>query len=139
LDRTQELYLDRVSQIRMESWSKGRVALIGDAAFCVSLLAGQGSALAVISAYILAGELALSGGRHDQAFGKYEALLRTYIITKQRGAERFAGAFAPKTQWGLRFRDLVIRAFAIPGVARLAVGREIIDTLRPPDYRWPVS
>ena len=137
LDRTQKLYLDRVSQIRMESWSKGRVALIGDAAFCVSLLAGQGSALAMISAYILAGELALSGGRHDQAFGKYEALLRTYIITKQQGAERFAGAFAPKTQWGLRFRNQVVRAFAIPGVARLAVGREIIDTLRPPNYRWP--
>ena len=61
LDRATELYFDRVSQIRMRSWSKGRVALIGDAAFCVSLLAGQGSALAMISAYVLAGELAQRG------------------------------------------------------------------------------
>ena len=73
LDRTPELYFDRVSQIRMESWSRGRVALIGDAAFCVSLMAGQGSALAMISAYVLAGELAKAGGRHEEAFEKYEA------------------------------------------------------------------
>ena len=62
LDRTQELYFDRVSLIRMESWSRGRVVLVGDAAFCVSLVAGQGSALAMISAYVLAGELANAGG-----------------------------------------------------------------------------
>ncbi len=136
LDRTDEVYFDSVSQIRMERWSKGRIALAGDAAFCVSLLAGQGSALAMISAYVLAGELANAGGRYDEAFGKYEALLRAYINIKQRGAERFASAFAPRTQWGLRFRNQVIRAFAIPGVARLAVGREIIDTLRLPDYHW---
>ena len=136
LDRTHELYFDRVSLIRMESWSRGRVALVGDAAFCVSLVAGQGSALAMISAYVLAGELASAGGRHEEAFGKYEALLRAYITTKQRGAERFAAVFAPKTQCGLWFRNQVIKAFAIPGLARLAVGRDIIDTLQLPDYRW---
>ncbi len=137
LDRTQQLYFDRVSQIRMESWSRGRIALIGDAAFCVSLVAGQGSALAVISAFVLAGELANAGGRHAEAFRRYEAFLRAYIGKKQRAAERFAGAFAPKTQWGLNFRNQVIKAFAIPGLARLAVGRDIIDALRLPDYRWP--
>ena len=67
LDLTQDLYLDRVSQIKMKSWSKGRVALIGDAAFCVSLMAGQGSALAMTSAYVLAGELAKTAGRHELA------------------------------------------------------------------------
>ena len=63
LRRTNMLYLDRVSQIRMPGWAKGRVALVGDAAFCVSLLAGQGSALAMISAYVLAGELATADGK----------------------------------------------------------------------------
>jgi 2-polyprenyl-6-methoxyphenol hydroxylase-like FAD-dependent oxidoreductase len=137
LDRADELYFDSVSQIRMQGWSRGRVALLGDAAFCVSLLAGQGSALAMISAYVLAGELANAGGRHEQAFGGYEALLRGFIDTKQRGAERFASAFAPKTQRGLWFRNQVIKAFAIPGLARLSLGRDITDTLRLPDYRWP--
>lgn len=136
LDRADELYFDSVSQIRMQSWSRGRIALLGDAAFCVSLLAGQGSALAMISAYVLAGELANAGGRHEQAFGRYEALLRGFIDTKQRGAERFASAFAPKTRRGLWFRNQVIKAFAIPGLARLAVGRDITDTLRFPEYRW---
>ena len=136
LDRTHELYFDRVSLIRMERWSRGRVALVGDAAFCVSLVAGQGSALAMISAYVLAGELADADGRHEQAFDKYEAFLRAYINTKQRGAERFAAVFAPKTRWGLWFRNQVIKTFAIPGLARLAVGRDIIDTLQLPDYRW---
>lgn len=42
LDRTDELYFDRVGQIRMPNWSRGRIALVGDAGFCVSLLAGQG-------------------------------------------------------------------------------------------------
>ena len=134
MDRATELYFDRVSQIRMHNWSKGRIALIGDAAFCVSLLAGQGSALAMISAYVLAGELAQAGGRYQQAFDNYEARLRPFVEMKQRGAERFAGALAPKTRWGLRFRNQVIRAFAVPGLAKLAIGREIIDTLQLPEY-----
>ena len=132
-----ELYFDRVSQTRMPHWSRGRIGLVGDAAFCVSLLAGQGSALAMTAAYVLAGELTKAEGRHDEAFSQYEALLRAYIETKQAGAERFAGAFAPRTRWGLWFRNQVMNAFAIPGLARLVVGREIIDSLRLPHYRWP--
>ena len=137
LDQSDELYFDRVSQIRMQNWSRGRVALVGDAAFCVSLLAGQGSALAMISAYVLAGELAAADGRYQQAFPRYDALLRNYIAAKQRGAERFAGAFAPKTRGGLMFRNLIVKAFAIPRVARLAVGSDIADALNLPDYGWP--
>jgi 2-polyprenyl-6-methoxyphenol hydroxylase-like FAD-dependent oxidoreductase len=136
LDDTRELYFDSVSQIRMQNWSCGRVALVGDAAFCVSLLAGQGSALAMIAAYVLAGELTASQGQYRRAFASYEARLRSYIGNKQRGAERFAGAFAPRTRAGLYFRNMVIRSFAIPGLARLAVGRDIADRLALPDYRW---
>lgn len=55
LDGTQHLYFDRVSQIRMQTWSQGRVALVGDAVFCVSMMAGQGSTLAMTAAYVLAG------------------------------------------------------------------------------------
>lgn len=57
-------YFDRASQIRMPSWSHGRMALIGDAAACPSLLAGQGSALAMVEAYVLAAELNRSPGHH---------------------------------------------------------------------------
>jgi 2-polyprenyl-6-methoxyphenol hydroxylase-like FAD-dependent oxidoreductase len=136
LDRTSSLYFDRVSQIRMDAWSRGRIALAGDAAFCVSLVAGQGSALAMISAYVLAGELARADGQYRQAFGAYEALLRTYIGSKQRAAERFARAFAPMTPWGLWFRNQVVRAFALPGAARLVLGRDLVDRVSLPAYRW---
>jgi 2-polyprenyl-6-methoxyphenol hydroxylase-like FAD-dependent oxidoreductase len=136
---TQELYFDRVSQIHMPSWSRGRVALVGDAAFCVSLLAGQGSALAMTAAYVLAGELAKAGGRHEMAFREYEAFLRAFIDTKQSGAARFGGALAPKTQWGLWFRNQVMNAFTIPGLARLVIGKEITDKLILRDYCWPIG
>jgi 2-polyprenyl-6-methoxyphenol hydroxylase-like FAD-dependent oxidoreductase len=139
LDHAGDLYFDRVSQIKMECWSRGRVALTGDAAFCVSLMAGQGAALAMTAAYVLAGELAKAAGRHEEAFGKYEALLRAYIASKQRGAKRFATAFAPRTRLGLLLRNQVIKACAIPGLARLAFGGDIIDTRtlhRPANLPW---
>ncbi len=134
LDRAGDLYFDRVSQIRMDSWSRGSVALVGDAAFCVSLLAGQGSALAMTSAYVLAGELARARGRHDEAFRNYERLLRPFIAIKQKGAERFASSFVPRTKWGLFLRNQIMNAFRIPMIARLAVGRDLIDHLKLPDY-----
>jgi 2-polyprenyl-6-methoxyphenol hydroxylase-like FAD-dependent oxidoreductase len=134
LDRSPDLYFDRVSQIQIESWSSGRVALVGDAAFCVSLLAGQGAALAMTAAYVLAGELRRTDGDHGLAFQRYERMLRPFIGKKQKAAERFAGAFAPKTRYGIALRNLVMHATQIPGVARLAMGRDLADNLQLPTY-----
>jgi 2-polyprenyl-6-methoxyphenol hydroxylase-like FAD-dependent oxidoreductase len=139
LDAAPELYFDRVSQIRMERWSTGRVALVGDAAFCVSLAAGQGSALAMTAAYVLAGELARAQGRHPDAFRAYEALLRPYIEGKQKGAERFSAAFAPRTGWGLKARNLIVNALGVPGLGRFIIARELVDSLALPDYRQPAG
>jgi 2-polyprenyl-6-methoxyphenol hydroxylase-like FAD-dependent oxidoreductase len=137
LESAEDVYFDWVSQIKMAAWSKGRIALLGDAAFCVSLMAGQGAALAMTAAYVLAGELAKARGRYEEGFGNYEKLLRAYVSLKQRGAERLSAAFVPKTEWGLFFRNQVIRACAIPGLARLVFGANIVDTLQLPDYVWP--
>jgi 2-polyprenyl-6-methoxyphenol hydroxylase-like FAD-dependent oxidoreductase len=63
------VYFDRASQIRMDRWTKGRTALIGDAA-CVSLVAGEGTGLAMAEAYVLAGELLDCGGDHVAAFAR---------------------------------------------------------------------
>ena len=139
LARATDLYFDRVSQIKMQSWSRGRVALLGDAAFCVSLMAGQGSAIAMMTAYVLAGELAKADGCFEEALCNYENILRKFIARKQQGAERFAAAFAPKTRWGLFFRNQVIRVASIPGLAKLTFGRGITDTLQLPPYRWSTS
>ena len=134
LDTCDDLYFDRVSQIRMDAWSHGRVALVGDAGFCVSFLAGQGSALAMTAAYVLAGELATSPGRPQAAFRRYEDRLRPFIHAKQRAAERFAAAFVPQTRLGVFFRNQVIKTFRVPAIARIAIGRDIRDQLELPQY-----
>ena len=136
LDACNDLYFDRVSQIRMEAWSRGRVALVGDAAFCVSLLAGQGSALAMTAAYVLAGELATSPNRPQEAFRRYEDRLRAFIHAKQQAAERFAAAFVPKTRLGVFFRNQVLKAFRVAAIAKIAIGRDIRDQLELPRYHW---
>ena len=133
LDSCTELYFDRVSQIKMGTWSQGRIGLIGDAAFCASLLAGQGSALAMTAAYVLADELDRANGDYRAAFRRYEELLRPYIVGKQKAAVRFASSFAPKTQLGLTIRHLVMNAFRIPMLARFAIGSDLIaDQLKLP-------
>jgi 2-polyprenyl-6-methoxyphenol hydroxylase-like FAD-dependent oxidoreductase len=134
LEATSDLYFDSVSQIRMERWSNGRVALVGDACFCPSLLAGQGSALAMAGAYILAGELKQSGGDYGAAFARYESAFHPLIARKQRAAERFAGAFAPKSRAGIFMRNQVTRLMALPFVAKLVMGRLLTDALVLPSY-----
>ena len=129
-----ELYFDRVSQIRMDTWSKGRVGLIGDAAFCPSLLAGQGSALAMIAAYVLAGELGRTPNSPEAALTRYEELLHPFMLAKQQAAEKLATSFTPKTRWGLFLRNQILRAFAIPFVAKFAMGASLLDRIDLPDY-----
>jgi 2-polyprenyl-6-methoxyphenol hydroxylase-like FAD-dependent oxidoreductase len=134
METCSDLYFDSVSQIRMDTWSRGRVALIGDACFCPSLLAGQGSALAMTGAYVLAGELKKSDGDYHIAFRNYEQLFHPLIIRKQRAAERFSGSFAPKTKFGIFVRNQVIRLMSLPFVANLAMGRLLSDPLTLPVY-----
>jgi 2-polyprenyl-6-methoxyphenol hydroxylase-like FAD-dependent oxidoreductase len=134
MDRADDLYVDRVSQIHLRAWTKDRVALVGDAAFCPSLLAGEGSGLAMTAAYVLAGELKRANWNHEEAFANYERMLRPFIEKKQRAAAQFAASFAPRTQFGISLRNLVTRAFVIPGVADLFIGFTLKDDFALPDY-----
>ena len=121
----------------MDTWSRGRVGLIGDAAFCVSLLAGQGSALAMTAAYVLAEELGKANGDYKTAFRSYEELMRPYVVGKQNAAVRFASSFAPRTRLGLTFRHFVMNAFRIPMIARFAIGRDLVaDQLKLSQYTF---
>ena len=134
LDSSNGVYLDEVTQIRMNAWSKGRVALVGDAAFCPSLLAGQGSALAMMGAYVLAGELSKRKERPEEAFEYYERFLRYFILEKQAAAEQFAYSFIPQTRFGLFVRNQITKAFSIPRVAQLVMGRTFVDRIGLPIY-----
>ncbi len=138
LDSAKEFYFDRVSQIRMESrpgqWTNGRVILLGDAASCVSLLAGQGSSLAMTAAYILAGELNRARGDFAQAFVRYQELFGPFVLRKQKAALRFAGSFAPKSRLTLVLRNQVFKLMGMSWLADLAVGRDLADHITLPEY-----
>ena len=134
IERATDIYFDAVSQVRMNCWTKGRIALVGDAAACVSLMAGEGTGLAIAEAYVLAGELHASRGDFATAFARYEQRLMPFLKNKQQSAVRLASAFAPRTSFGVVFRDLITQLMRIPGVARLVIGRDLRDDIALPDY-----
>jgi 2-polyprenyl-6-methoxyphenol hydroxylase-like FAD-dependent oxidoreductase len=131
MPHAESIYIDRVSQMRMPSWTRGRVALLGDAASCPSLLSGQGSALAMVEAYVLASELSRASS-HVEAFAAYEQRLMPFLRTKQKAAERLALSFAPKNRFQLFVRNTVMRMMALPGVAKLAAGNSFYDKIELP-------
>jgi len=139
LDGVNELYFDRVSQIFMGpqagSWTRNRVSLVGDAAFCVSLLAGQGCSSAMTAAYILAGEIHRAGQDYATAFTRYQEKFAPFVLQKQKSALRFAGTFAPKSKLSMFLRNWVMNLMKIPLIANLAAGRELADNLKLPEYR----
>jgi 2-polyprenyl-6-methoxyphenol hydroxylase-like FAD-dependent oxidoreductase len=78
-----DFHFDSMSQIHMERWWKGRVALVGDAGYCGSPMSGQGTSLALVGAYVLVGELKAAGGEHRTAFASYEERMRGYVEQNQ--------------------------------------------------------
>lgn len=92
-----DFYFDVVSQIRIEKWSQGRVALIGDAAHCASLVAGEGSKLAMMGGYILAGELKTALGEYQSAFDNYERAFRPLVTVEQAKVKPDSNSLVPET------------------------------------------
>ena len=137
LDGASDVYFDRASQIIMDHWSKGRVALIGDAAAAVSLLAGEGAGLAMVQAYVLAGELSCTGADHREAFRRYERQLRPIVAARQRSARGFASMFAPKTSLGLWTRNQASKLLNIPQVADWVIRHEFRDNIALPEMAFP--
>ncbi|GLY67151.1 FAD-dependent monooxygenase [Amycolatopsis taiwanensis] len=90
-----DFYFDSVGQVRMDAWTRGRVALVGDAAYCPSSLSGMGSGLALVGAYVLAGELAAAQGDHRVAFVRYEDEMRAYAVGCQKMGDGVAKLMVP--------------------------------------------
>jgi 2-polyprenyl-6-methoxyphenol hydroxylase-like FAD-dependent oxidoreductase len=78
-----DYYFDVAAQIHMPHWSQGRDVLAGDAGYCASPMSGQGTSLALIGAYVLAGELAAASGAHQIAFDRYEREMRPFVMLNQ--------------------------------------------------------
>jgi 2-polyprenyl-6-methoxyphenol hydroxylase-like FAD-dependent oxidoreductase len=134
LDTCTDLYFDTVTQVAPPAWSDGRLALVGDAAYCPSLLAGEGASLAMAGAYVLAGELQRFDGDYATAFARYEQFLRPLIQRKQRGARRMAGWFAPRTRLGLLARNGLTQLASSKALAPILLGGFASSKIELPRY-----
>ena len=115
-----EVFYDQVAQIEMPRWSRGRVALLGDACAAVSLLAGQGASLGVGGAYVLAEELA-AAPTIEAGLARYERNWRPITIDRQEAGRRAARWFVPASQRQVRLRRAVLKLGRLPGVDRAIV------------------
>ncbi|HVX40112.1 MAG TPA: FAD-binding domain [Gemmatimonadaceae bacterium] len=133
MDRTPDLYFDAVAQTRLDRWSSDRVVLLGDAAYCPSLLAGQGSAFAMAGAYVLAACLQAAGGDLPRAFEAYERQFKPFIDAKQKAAVSFASWFAPRTPFSLWLRNVATSVLGLPVISRVAAKRMFGDRFELPE------
>nr|WP_099982805.1 tetracycline destructase Tet(48) [uncultured bacterium]AKQ05892.1 tetracycline destructase Tet(48) [uncultured bacterium] len=83
MEESNDFYFDVATQIKMKSWTKGRIALVGDSGYCSTALSGQGTTTALVGAYILAGELKAANGNHITAFERYNMLLHPFVEANQ--------------------------------------------------------
>lgn len=104
LDTAGDFYFDQICRVDNPNWTRGRVALVGDAA-CGATIGGQGNGTAIVSAYVLAGELAAAGGDHTVAFPRYEERIGKFARGTQKGGDTTGMFLAPKSATGIRLRN----------------------------------
>ena len=109
IDPTTPIFFDSLTQIKMPEWSKGRISLLGDACGCLTLVAGQGSHMAMADAYVITRELERYAGDHKQAFQSYAAFLKPITTKKQDSAARFSKIFVPSQKSHMWLRRMVTR------------------------------
>lgn len=132
------LYFDAVGQVRSSQWSKGRIALLGDTAYCNATFGGGGTSLALIGAYVLAGELSRTDD-HLAALARYERFVRPRAESRSLGSNTLRLA-NPRTHAGIRVLHAGARVIANPATQAVlrVVGRRFAtvaaDDVDLPDY-----
>lgn len=105
-----DFFFDAVAQIQMEQWHNGRVALVGDACQCLTLLAGQGASMGMAGAYLLANELHNADGDYNTAFPAYQQSLQPEIQRRQKDARGLAGSFVPRNNFEIAMSHCFLNA-----------------------------
>ncbi|MDM9646755.1 FAD-dependent monooxygenase [Rhizobium sp. S163] len=135
LDASDDLYFDVLRQVKMDRWSKGRVVLTGDAAWCATPIAGIGTTLAIVGAYVLAGELSNTDDI-GAALKRYEEIMRPFV-EKGQGVPKFAPKMLqPQTRVGVALQHAILRIVSTPGVKQVAAKLLMpsADDIELPDY-----
>jgi 2-polyprenyl-6-methoxyphenol hydroxylase-like FAD-dependent oxidoreductase len=135
-DASDDVYIDRLTQIRMRTWHRGRICLVGDAAWCVTPMGGGGASLALTGGYVLAAHLSTAGpaGPADleAALDAYESWMRPLVDAVQKLPPGLKHLAYPQTRLGLALRNLLNKALAsaplAPVTAKLT---QVADTDRP--------
>ncbi len=117
IPNAKDFYLDSISRATIDHYASGRIVLLGDAAYG-NTLGGFGTGLAIVGAYVLAGELLQTNGDYEKAYAQYEAKFRNYAqVSRKVNAGRL---LAPSTRFGINLRNtLFSTAFLFTGVLKL--------------------
>ncbi|NDK22941.1 FAD-dependent oxidoreductase [Streptomyces sp. TR1341] len=141
LDRAPAFYFDSITQLRMDTWSRGRVTLVGDAGYCPGAAVGGSTSLAVLGAYVLAGELARADGDHERAFPAYERAMAEHVRGSRAVALSAAKTLIPTSRLGVRGLAQGVRLIsALPAGPSRALLRlttksgRLYDSVRVEDY-----
>ncbi len=140
LDIAKDFYFDTVQQIHLSKWSSGRVALLGDAAWAPSLASGQGTSMAIVGAYVLAGELFKAQGDHQTAYPSYEKAMRPFIANNQL-LGRHVEQIVPSSNWRLRLQLIMLRLMPYLPMSKLIIKKMLEEVsaaangIIVPDYK----
>lgn len=141
VERASAFYFDSITQLRLDTWARGRVALVGDAGYCPGPAVGGSTSLAVVGAYVLAGELAAHGGDHARAFPAYHAEIGDYVRRSRTFAVSAARRIVPGSGldlWTLAQTVRLVNHLPVAvtrGAAKLgAKGVRLHDSVRLKDY-----
>lgn len=100
IKKNDDVYFDGISQVHAPRWFNGRTGMIGDAAYCPTPLTGMGTTLAIVGAYLLAGELSRHE-KHEDAFGAYEKRMRPFVENIQKLPPGVPWLAHPKSKFGV--------------------------------------
>lgn len=137
LEKADDLYFQVLRQVKMDRWSDGRVALTGDAAWCATPVSGIGTTLAVVGAYVLAGELAKTDD-YGQAFQNYERIMRPFVEEGQSVGKFNQLWTYPHTKFGITLQHAALNVLSKPGIRDLflKIGMRDPEDIDLPDYKF---
>jgi 2-polyprenyl-6-methoxyphenol hydroxylase-like FAD-dependent oxidoreductase len=132
MEQADDLFYDGTTYVDLEKWSKGRIGLVGDAAYGPSFFTGQGASLSMVGAYVLAVEL-LKAKDHTEAFAKYEETMRPFVEMNRALIEPGIAFLHPRTQAEIDSRN---EEFGKPVMSVGEVGQEAHVSIELPDHRY---
>lgn len=149
MQESTDFYCERIGLVKMPSWSKGRVALVGDAAYCPSVMTGMGTTSGVVGAYILAGEIGKHCGRADgsdakvtdeamkKALDAYEAKFRPFMDQVQKGVGEDSFGSMPSSAFGIAVFNGFLRVLSFFGVDMFSRSflKEAVKDWTLPEYK----